>query len=974
MKQGGKFFLALSLFAVATFFCLSKPVQAEANIIISEIAWMGTASSSFAEWLELANPTDSDIALEGWSLKAGGWTKVINLSGTIKAHDYYLLERTREETLPGIAADVIYTGDLKNSGDLLELKDASGSIIDFLDAITGWPGGDNANKLTLERLSDLTWASSTVPGGTPRAQNSLSPILIVFPPTEAPTNTPPNPISSSTPSPAVNSTPINLPQAVVIAPGEIVINELVSDPLDGESEWVELFLVADKTIDLAGSTLEDGSQSKTSLSGILSPNKRFMVVENPNGNLNNSGDLLLLRSANKTIVDQLAYGEWANGQFNAPVARDGASLARRFDGMNTFNALADWAISKQPTKQTANLIASDEDGAVIQAVNPKALIITELLADPRGDESEEFVELYNQSESVVSLAGWRLQTKSGQIYRFATSSVIGVHEYLAVFRKDTHLVLVNDSGSLKLLAPGSDRASQSVSYKNGQAGQSYGRNGDGLWQWTESPTPGTINRFTRKNQPPVPAIYVKTSAEVGEIVYFDSTDTVDPEDDTLKYSWQFGDGASSSLANPDHVFFKKGNYHIKLTVSDGQASAVTNVLIKISAKNSQPPIGTTTASATMKNNLVINEVVPNPTGSDDSEWLELYNQSDETINLFGFTLDDGVDGSSPYKISEELLIGSKEYLIFERSETDLAFNNNADEVRLLESNGQLVTATGYQKAEEGLVWARTATGDYAWSVVPTPGSANIIKMAENSKAQAKSSAKQVKGQKINNSSDQEVGDEAVFECVATSLPGQLASQYFYCENDRGWQIYNYKKDFPAINIGDLLEARGLVSQTNGNWRLKIRDQASLKKLGQKSITIEQIALEDVGPAYYGKLVRLQGEATKKSGSSFYLDDNTAEAVIQLKATAGLSTANISIGDTYEVAGVLQASQSGLKILPRSKEDLRRHRPEASLGELATGTETWLSTPNRAKGYAVVAGSSTVLLFGLWAMKRLGLKF
>ena len=54
--------------------------------------------------------------------------------------------------------------------------------------------------------------------------------------------------------------------------GDVVINELVADPADGVKEWVELYNITSRQINLSGWTLEDGSKSVTVLSGILDSN------------------------------------------------------------------------------------------------------------------------------------------------------------------------------------------------------------------------------------------------------------------------------------------------------------------------------------------------------------------------------------------------------------------------------------------------------------------------------------------------------------------------------------------------------------------------------------------------------------------------------------------------------------------------------------------------------------------------------
>ncbi|WP_416144153.1 lamin tail domain-containing protein [Planococcus koreensis] len=150
------------------------------TIAINEIAWMGTSYSYNSEWIELHNTTNSAVDVSGWTLSAVDNSPAISLSGTIAAGGYYLLERTSDSSVPGIAADLIYTGSLENSDEALELRDSSGALIDSADA---WYAGDNTAKATMERVDPLVagteatnWVDSakTYDGGngTPRAVNS----------------------------------------------------------------------------------------------------------------------------------------------------------------------------------------------------------------------------------------------------------------------------------------------------------------------------------------------------------------------------------------------------------------------------------------------------------------------------------------------------------------------------------------------------------------------------------------------------------------------------------------------------------------------------------------------------------------------------------------------------------------------------------------------------------------------------------
>ena len=142
------------------------------SVIINEVTWMGTEISFSDEWIELRNTTGADIDLTGWTLNAQDGTPSVNLSGTILANGYFLLERTDDNSVPGILADQIYSGGLGNNpnGEFLELKNNENNLIDSVDGSSGWLAGNNTTKQTMSLCSDV-WQDSSQAGGTPRAAN-----------------------------------------------------------------------------------------------------------------------------------------------------------------------------------------------------------------------------------------------------------------------------------------------------------------------------------------------------------------------------------------------------------------------------------------------------------------------------------------------------------------------------------------------------------------------------------------------------------------------------------------------------------------------------------------------------------------------------------------------------------------------------------------------------------------------------------
>jgi hypothetical protein len=162
--------------------------------VINEIGWMGTDHSSYDEWIELYNPSQNNIDLTGWKLKTDDNSPNISLQGTIKSDDFFVLERTDDTTLPR-TADQIYTGNLNNTGEIIQLLNTHGQIIDQTPKNI-WPGGDNTKpKKSLERInafsgsgtdpnnwstttadtSNITDASNNTILGTPGSYNSISP-------------------------------------------------------------------------------------------------------------------------------------------------------------------------------------------------------------------------------------------------------------------------------------------------------------------------------------------------------------------------------------------------------------------------------------------------------------------------------------------------------------------------------------------------------------------------------------------------------------------------------------------------------------------------------------------------------------------------------------------------------------------------------------------------------------------------------
>jgi hypothetical protein len=139
------------------------PATLPLDVVVDEIAWMGTTISPNDEWIELYNNTDSPVDLTGWSLTAADGTPNIPLSGAIPAGSYFLLERTNDDSVPGVTRDLLYSGALENEGEDLVLRDSACNVIDRVDCTAGWFAGHNEARVPMVRVdtsANGTWASN----------------------------------------------------------------------------------------------------------------------------------------------------------------------------------------------------------------------------------------------------------------------------------------------------------------------------------------------------------------------------------------------------------------------------------------------------------------------------------------------------------------------------------------------------------------------------------------------------------------------------------------------------------------------------------------------------------------------------------------------------------------------------------------------------------------------------------------------
>jgi len=131
---------------------------------------------------------------------------------------------------------------------------------------------------------------------------------------------------------------------------------------------------------------------------------------------------------------------------------------------------------------------------VVPIAYPAGIVINEILPSPEGpDETEEWIEIYNQNSFEVNLSNWQIKDSEGSttVYVFPNTTLIKQKGYLVFTRPTTKIVLNNTGDRLTLLNPGKE-ISDAITYAKSPNSQSYNRINN-EWQWSNALTPGLTN-------------------------------------------------------------------------------------------------------------------------------------------------------------------------------------------------------------------------------------------------------------------------------------------------------------------------------------------------------------------------------------------------------------------------------------------------------------------------------------------------
>jgi molybdopterin biosynthesis enzyme MoaB len=472
------------------------------DVIITEIMAnpVGLTELPETEYIEIHNTTAESIVLSGWTLVYD--TRSITLPDiTLPAGAYAVLYRDgREISLGagGIAVPVAtFPSSLANTGKALEIINSKGEIIDSIE----YPAAKAA--IAYERGDDGSLYLSTDPrGGTPGSANS-------------PETPPPPPVIPDTSH-----------------AGDVIITEIMANPVGltelPETEYIEIHNTTAESIVLSGWTLvydtrsialpditlpagayavlyRDGREISLGAGGIAVPVATFP------SSLANTGKALEIVNSNGEIIDSIEY----------PAAKAAIAYERADDGSlylstdprgGTPGSANSPETQPPPPDDTDNPDENTDNQDETDTAQWGDLIINEIMANPVGLTElpeTEYVEIYNATDSAVSLSKWLFVYDQTRVA--LPDTMLGAAQYAVLYRSGRDILvaesgmalpittfpanLANTGKALNIISP-SGIIIDSIAYATAKAAVSFERDSAGQLYLSTDPrggTPGAVN-------------------------------------------------------------------------------------------------------------------------------------------------------------------------------------------------------------------------------------------------------------------------------------------------------------------------------------------------------------------------------------------------------------------------------------------------------------------------------------------------
>jgi hypothetical protein len=380
----------------------------------------------------------------------------------------------------------------------------------------------------------------------------------------------------------------------------------------------------------------------------------------------------------------------------------------------------------------------------------------------------------------------------------------------------------------------------------------------------------------------------------------------------------------------------------------------------------------------------INEIVSAPSTGD--EWIEIYNTTQETFTLDGWTI---TDASGKATVLSGDIAGNS-YLIIKNPAGKL--NNDGDELTIRNEYADVIDTLTYG-TDEIVAPEKDQSLNYTtngWLTgTPSPNQMNteptiepsienisstdeLIYAQDNNthatKVDSDASAPQLEEPKLATTTDatngirriiaiaQPVIEEGVKSSTSStkvttkneeSVPQMTTTEIAKMNHGdkvsvtgtvimepmkiakqvmylEGLEIYFHAADWSKLPVGSSVTITGIVDHESTNSRIKVANAEDIVLHGTNEETPPMIAsVADLAAIGSGRLVTISGDLSLLTKTGFTLKTKTGDIAVNVKAASDVTSAKLTTG-AITVTGVLVKNKAGAyEVYPRSLEDLKQ---------------------------------------------------
>jgi hypothetical protein len=236
----------------------------------------------------------------------------------------------------------------------------------------------------------------------------------------------------------------------IIVPGfnenTVLINEIMFKPSAGNPEWIEIVNNSDSTINLKNWSVGDLTNSSiiTESPTMLLPEEYIIisdyyasnifdddvkVLQTNFPNLSNIKDAVIIYDFRDAVIDSVAYE--VSSSFNISTSLERVSLNQ------PSVDLSNWTFSLSPTKSTPG---EENSFLNIPEYYFDDVVFTEIMFNP-SETNSEFLEIFNRSEKLIEIGGWKIEDTKGEYYYISNNSFS--------FKPNNYFVIAADSSILE---------------------------------------------------------------------------------------------------------------------------------------------------------------------------------------------------------------------------------------------------------------------------------------------------------------------------------------------------------------------------------------------------------------------------------------------------------------------------------------------------------------------------------------------